>query len=183
MILFYLISLFGILPFCTCQNAHLAIHHTSIVTHNISASMEFYQYGIGLDLLSDVTVEMDWQTLLGAKTNSLRAVSLGNSQIPDTTAGVVELNAFEGGVPIGPIDSADQPESGLFLISFFVDVNATLARLQSMGYGLDFRMITSNTSAGQSTLATVRDPDGVIVLLTPGSIINSQRSLPADKLL
>ncbi|KAL7903130.1 hypothetical protein HDV64DRAFT_274050 [Trichoderma sp. TUCIM 5745] len=145
--------------------------------------MEFYQYGIGLDLLSDVTVEMDWQTLLGAKTNSLRAVSLGNSQIPDTTAGVVELNAFEGGVPIGPIDSADQPESGLFLISFFVDVNATLARLQSMGYGLDFRMITSNTSAGQSTLATVRDPDGVIVLLTPGSIINSQRSLPADKLL
>lgn len=157
--------------------AHLAIHHTSIVTHNISASIEFYQHGIGLDLLSDVTVEMDWETLLGAKTNSLRAVSLGNSQIPDTTAGVVELNAFEGGVPIGPIDSADQPESGLFLISFFVDVNATLARLQSMGYGLDFRMITSNTSAGQLTLATVRDPDGVIVLLTPGSIIASQSKL------
>lgn len=91
--------------------------------------MEFYQYGIGLDLLSDVRVEMDWETLLGANTNSLRAVSLDNSQIPDTTAGVVELNAFEGSVPIGPIDSADQPESGLFLISFFVDVNATLARL------------------------------------------------------
>jgi catechol 2,3-dioxygenase-like lactoylglutathione lyase family enzyme len=107
--------------------AHPAIHHTSIVTHNISASIEFYQIGIGLDLLSDVTVEMDWETLLGAKTNTLRAVSLGNSQIPDTTAGVVELNAFEGGVPIGPIDSADQPDSGLFLISFFVDVNATLA--------------------------------------------------------
>ncbi|KAM0456198.1 hypothetical protein ACHAPV_007446 [Trichoderma viride] len=157
--------------------AHLAIHHTSIVTHNISASIEFYQHGIGLDLLSDVTVEMDWETLLGAKTNSLRAVSLGNSQIPDTTAGVVELNAFEGGVPIGPIDSADQPESGLSLISFFVDVNATLARLQSMGYGLDFRMITSNTGAGQLTLATVRDPDGVIVLLTPGSIIASQSKL------
>lgn len=154
--------------------AHLAIHHTSIVTRNISASIEFYQHGIGLDLLSDVTVEMDWETLLGAKTNSLRAVSLGNSQIPDTTAGVVELNAFEGGVPVGPIDSVDQPESGLFLISFFVDVNATLARLQSMGYGMDVRMIATNTIAGQSTLATVRDPDGVIVLLTPGSIIASQ---------
>lgn len=50
-----------------------------------------------------------------------------------------------------------------------------------MGYGMDFRMITSNTSAGQLTLATVRDPDGVIVLLTPGSIIASQSHLSADK--
>lgn len=117
---------------------------------------------------------MDWETLLGAKTNTLRAVSLGNSQIPDTTAGVVELNTFEGGVPFGPVDSADQPETGLFLISFFVDVNATLARLQSLGYGKDYRMITSGTSAGPTTLVTVRDPDGVVVLLTPGSIIASQ---------
>lgn len=156
--------------------SHTAIHHTSIVVNNISASIEFYQYGIGLDILSDVIVEMDWKALLGADTDTLRAVSLGNSQVADVTAGVVELNAFDEGVPISPINSASQPETGLFLISFFVDVNETLSQLQSLGYGQNSRIISSNTTAGKSTLATVRDPDGVIVLLTPGSIIDSQSS-------
>lgn len=52
-----------------------------------------------------------------------------------------------------------------------------------MGYGTDFRMIACNTNTGQSTLVTVRDPDGVIILLTPGSIKNSQSDMLADKLL
>ena len=145
-----------------------AIHHTVIVVGDLDTSLRFYVDGIGLAVLQDREVEGDWPTLFGAESTSLRVVFLGKSETPDDTAGVLELNSFPGGArrqaPITP------PPAGLFMISYFVDVEATLTRLEQLGLATDVRRVDQSTPNGTIALATVRDPDGVAVLLTPGSI-------------
>lgn len=54
-----------------------------------------------------------------------------------------------------------------------LDVDATLGRLAVLGLGGSPRRVTQSTPRGPVTLATVRDPDGLLVLLTPGSITRS----------
>jgi catechol 2,3-dioxygenase-like lactoylglutathione lyase family enzyme len=143
------------------------IHHTVVIVADLGASLRFYCDGLGLDLLADRQVEGDWPGLLGAATRQLRAVFLGDSRVPDDQAGVLELNVLDGVSP-GPSPSA--PQTGFFMVSFFVDVEATLSRLAALGLGGTPRQITQPTSNGPITIATVRDPDGGLVLLTPGSI-------------
>lgn len=143
------------------------IHHTVVIVRDLDASLRFYCDGLGLDLLADRQVEGDWPGLFGAATRQLRAVFLGDPGVPDDQAGVLELNVLDGAAP-GPPPSA--PQTGFFMMSFFVDVEATLSRLAALGLGGTPRHITQPTPSGPLTIATVRDPDGVLVLLTPGSI-------------
>ena len=145
-----------------------AIHHTVVVVSDIEASLKFYVDGLGLEVLQDRVVEGDWPTLFDAASTSLRVVFLGKAGVPDDTAGVLELNVFPGGAISRPVSSP--PSAGLFMISYFVDVEATLARLEALGLAADIRRVEQPTPNGTITLATVRDPDGVSVLLTPGSI-------------
>jgi hypothetical protein len=56
------------------------------------------------------------------------------------------------------------------MLSYFVDVEATLKRLADLGFGGPARRVTQATLGGDITIALVRDPDGVRILLTPGSI-------------
>jgi catechol 2,3-dioxygenase-like lactoylglutathione lyase family enzyme len=145
-----------------------AIHHTVIVVSDLEASLRFYVNGLGLEVLQDREVQGDWPALFGAESTNLRVVFLGKSDVPDDTAGVLELNSFPGGAsvhtPVSP------PSAGLFMISYFVDVEATLVRLGELGLSRDVRRVDQPTPNGSIALATVRDPDGVTVLLTPGSI-------------
>jgi len=145
-----------------------AIHHSVVVVRDLEASLRFYRDGLGLELLQDRQVEGDWPGLLDAPNRSLRAVFLGDPGLPDDHSGVLELNLFGGDVAEGP--PASPRRSGFLLLSFFVDVEATLDRLASLGLGGSPRRVTQPTPNGQVTIATVRDPDGVLVLLTPGSI-------------
>ncbi len=147
---------------------HAAIHHTVVVVRDLEVSLRFYRDGLGLDLLQDRQVEGDWPDLFNAPSRSLRAAFLGDARVPDDHAGVLELNVFDGDVPAGPWPSP--PRTGFFLLSFFVDVEATLSRLATLGLGGPPRRVTQSTPNGPITIATVRDPDGVLVLLTPGSI-------------
>ena len=131
--------------------------------------MRFYRDGVGLDLLMDREVEGDWPTLFEGPSRRLRVVFLGDHNVPDVSSGMLELNAFIGGEvparqPVGP------PSAGLFMVSFFVDVEATLKRLAEMGMGGAPRRVEQPTPTGPIVIATVRDPDGVVVLLAPGSI-------------
>jgi catechol 2,3-dioxygenase-like lactoylglutathione lyase family enzyme len=148
-----------------------AIHHTVVVVHDLEVSLRFYRDGIGLEPLQDRQVEGDWPELFDAPSRRLRAVFLGDAGVPDDHAGVLELNVFDGDVPAGPPPSP--PTTGFFLLSFFVDVEATLSRLATLGLGGPPRRVTQSTPNGPVTLATVRDPDGLLVLLTPGSITRS----------
>jgi len=144
------------------------IHHSVVVVRDLDASLRFYRDGLGLDLLHDRHVEGDWPDLFDAPSRRVRAVFLGDTGVPDDHAGVLELNVFDGDVPDGPPPSP--PRTGFFLLSFFVDVEATLARLEKLGLARDVRRVSQPTPNGSVVLATVRDPDGVAVLLTPGSI-------------
>lgn len=144
-----------------------AIHHTVLAVRDLEQSLRFYRDGIGLDVLQDRTVEGDWPTLFGAPTRSLRVVFLGDSSTPDLYSGVLELNAFEAELGPAPVQQAHY---GVTIISYFVDVEATLARLTALGLGGEPARIEQRTPNGTIAIATVRDPDGVTVLLTPGSI-------------
>jgi len=139
-----------------------------VVVRDLDASLRFYRDGIGLDLLQDRHVEGDWPDLFGAPSRRVRAVFLGDAAVPDDHAGVLELNVFDGDIPTGP--PPGPARTGFFLLSFFVDVQATLSRLAVLGLGGPPRRATQSTPRGMITLATVRDPDGLLVLLTPGSI-------------
>ena len=148
-----------------------AIHHSVVVVRDLEASLRFYRDGLGLELLADRQVDGDWPQLLDAPSRRVRAVFLGDPRVPDDHSGVLELNVFEADVPEGP--PASPLRSGFLLLSFFVDVEATLGRLASLGLGGAPRRVTQPTPNGPLTIATVRDPDGLLVLLTPGSITRS----------
>lgn len=144
------------------------IHHTVVVVRDLEASLRFYRDGLGLDVVYDRQVEGDWPDLFDAPSRRVRAVFLGDAGVPDDRAGVLELNAFDGDVPEGLPPSP--PRTGFLMLSYFVDVEATLARLAALGLGGRPRRVTQPTPRGAVTLVTVRDPDGVLILLTPGSI-------------
>jgi glyoxylase I family protein len=144
-----------------------AIHHTVLAVHDLEQSLRFYRDGLGLEVLQDRSVEGDWPALFGAPSRSLHVVFLGDASTPDVYSGVLELNAFDAEAGPAPVDQAHY---GLTMISYFVDVEATLARLAGLGLGGEPARVEQQTPNGTITIATVRDPDGVTVLLTPGSL-------------
>ena len=140
-----------------------------VIVRDLATSLRFYRDGLGLQVLQDRQIQGDWPGLFGATARGLRAVFLGDAGIVDDHAGVLELNVFDGGVPTGRPTSV--PTTGFFLLSFFVDVEATLNRLAALGLGGPPRRVDQPGPNGMIGLATVRDPDGLTILLTPGSIV------------
>lgn len=150
-----------------------AIHHTVVLVQDLETSLRFYRDGLSLDVLRDLEVEGDWPGLFDGPSRRLRAVFLGDANVPDIAAGVLELNAFVGGeVPTNSTPS--RPTTGFFMVSYFADVEATLKRLADLGFADPPRRVTQRTPNGDITIAIVRDPDGVRVLLTPGSITHAR---------
>jgi glyoxylase I family protein len=148
-----------------------------LVVGDLERSLQFYRDGLGLEVLGDREVEGEWPDLFGAPTRRLRAVFLGDSNVPDVFAGVLELNEYRDtdvatGTPSSPT------RTGFLMLSFFVDVDATLSRLASFGLGGTPRRITQSAPNGPIVICTVRDPDGVLVLLTPGSITSPSNGSP-----
>ena len=146
-----------------------AIHHSVVLVRDLGESLRFYHDGLGLDILQDHEVEGEWPTLFGGPSRRLRVVFLGDRNVPDISAGALELNTFVGGeVDVRP--PAESPQTGLFMLSFFVDVEATVQRLAHLGLGGEPRRVSQSTPNGRITIVTVRDPDEALILLTPGSI-------------
>jgi glyoxylase I family protein len=139
------------------------IHHSAICVRDFDTSLRFYRDGLGLSLLWEREFEGDWPTLFGAPEPKLHSAFLGDPGTPD--AGIVELVEFVGGMDDGTAQGA-KPQLGFFLLSFYVDVDDTLARLADLGLGGEPRRIAVKGMAEQHVpMATVRDPDGVIVEL------------------
>ena len=144
-----------------------SLHHAALCVRDVDASLRFYRDGLGLVVLMDEHFDGDWPTLFDAPSRRLHSVFLGEPTAPD--AGIVELVGFDGEVEAGP--APRRPETGFFLLSFFVDVTATLARLADLGLGGEPRRTEQPGPGGASVaMATVRDPDGVLVeLIEAGS--------------
>lgn len=138
------------------------IHHTAIVTGDLEAGLRFWGEGIGMQQFLDHTFEGDWPTLLGAPGSEVRSVMLGDPETPE--AGVVELVEY----PCGETGAAVPPSGwsrGFLLVSLFVpDLEEVLDRLASLGYD-DVQRIEVAGPTGPVPMASLRDPDGVLVEL------------------
>jgi catechol 2,3-dioxygenase-like lactoylglutathione lyase family enzyme len=141
------------------------VHHSAVYARDVDASLRFYRDGLGLQVLMDHEFDGDWPTLFDAPGERLRSVFLGDPDSPD--AGIVELVAFAGDHTgdHGDAPTPAPPRPGFFLLSFFVDVEATLNRLASVGLDGLARRIQVPAPGGDVEMATVRDPDGVLVEL------------------
>lgn len=137
------------------------VHHSAVYAHDVDASLRFYRDGLGLQVLMDHDFDGDWRTLFDAPADRLRSIFLGDPS--STDAGIVELVTFDGvgsdAPPPGP------PRPGFFLLSFFVDVDVTLTSLAAAGFDVPARRIQVPGPNGDVEMATVRDPDGVLVEL------------------
>ena len=142
------------------------VHHSAVVVDDVDASLRFYRDGIGLDVLMDHVFEGDWPTLFDAPSTTLRSIFLGDRRHPD--AGVVELVVFESSAPSASstpaAPSSSAASAGFFLLSFYVDVAEVLKRLDALGFG-PARQIEQPAPDGPVAMATVRDPDGVLIEL------------------
>jgi glyoxylase I family protein len=139
------------------------VHHSAINARDFDASLRFYRDGLGLEVMMDEEFDGDWPTLFGAGVSRLHSVFLGDPANPD--AGIVELVGFDG-MPDGA-PAVDEPRTGFFLLSLYVgDTDAVLAKLRELGLGGEPRRIELPAPDGSSVvMATVRDPDGVLVEL------------------
>ncbi|MDT3446934.1 MULTISPECIES: VOC family protein [unclassified Pseudofrankia] len=135
------------------------IDHVAICPADLEASLRFYRDGIGLEVLFDVTMDMDLEQFLGAQTKKPRTVFLGDRN--NEEAGRVELFELGTGDLPGGSAAAGLPHRGAFLLSFVVPVEQTLHRLAALGFGGEPR--TMPTPGGPA--ATVVDPDGIMVEL------------------
>ena len=140
------------------------VHHSAIYVRDVDASVRFYRDGLGLQVLMDHEFDGDWRTLFDAPSDRLQSVFLGDPDSPE--AGIVELVAFAGDVTGDGDATMPAPlHPGFFLLSFFVDVDATLNRLAAVGLDGPVRRIHVPAPGGDVEMATVRDPDGVLVEL------------------
>ena len=139
------------------------VHHSAINARDFDASLRFYRDGLGLEVMMDTEFDGDWSTLFGATATRLRSVFLGDPASPD--AGIVELVGLEG-TPDGAAPSPE-PTTGFFLLSFFVgETHVVLDRLRELGLGGEPRCIElPGPNNGTVVMATVRDPDGVLIEL------------------
>jgi glyoxylase I family protein len=139
------------------------VHHSAVYARDVDTSLRFYRDGLGLQVLMDHEFEGDWRTLFDAPSTRLRSVFLGDPETPD--AGIVELVTFAAAGTGGEAAPPAAPGPGFFLLSFFVDVEDTLTRLAALGFDGPARRISLPGPAGDVEMATVRDPDGVLVEL------------------
>ncbi|MGC2653493.1 MAG: VOC family protein [Mycobacterium sp.] len=151
------------------------LHHAGVCVGKMAESLRFYRDGLGLTVLVDTVLRADLEPLLGVSTHEVRTVFLGSSARCDS--GIVELLDLGVESVSGGRRQAGLPARGIFLLSFQVDVEATLSRLQRLGLGGDPRVMTVE---GGASAATVVDPDGVLVELLPMGPLAIMRSTAGD---
>ncbi|KAL9619048.1 MAG: hypothetical protein Q9160_006303 [Pyrenula sp. 1 TL-2023] len=141
----------------------------------MTASLNFYVEALGLDIIVDTQTNGSWQSLFGADSDSAHGVYLGDaSSINNGSDGVVELIQFNNPI-IAPAASINYPETGFFLVSFWVGEQwqTILDRLATMGLGGAPKIANFGNGPNPPTnYATVRDPDGTQVLLAQVGYIN-----------
>ncbi len=135
----------------------MQLHHVVLFVDDAERSLRFHRDGVGCSVLVDREFDGDWPTLLGVTSTRLRAVILGSPDDPHV--GQVELLTLAEPVPVGPAPSA--PATGTVMLSFLVTLEPVLARLIALG-ATDVRR---TTLANGTAVATVRDPDGIMVEL------------------
>ncbi len=140
------------------------VHHSAIVVRDVDASLRFWRDGIGFIVMTDMEFDGGLRPPFGGPSDRLRSIFLGDPARAD--AGIVELVQFVPAPTSPPTVPAPSAGAGFFLLSCYVDVDATLARLTALGLGGEPRRITVPGPRDTVVqMATVVDPDGVLVEL------------------
>ncbi|MDX6741467.1 VOC family protein [Actinocorallia sp. A-T 12471] len=143
----------------------IQVHHVGLCPADVAESLRFYVEGIGLTVLFDVVLPVDLEPLLGTVTDRPRTIFLGDESDPDR--GVLELLDLGTDAVAGEEPARGLPHRGAFLVSFQVPVRATLDRLAALGLGGTPRVMPTPSGG---IVATVVDPDGVMVELMDGPV-------------
>jgi glyoxylase I family protein len=138
--------------------------HVGLYPADFDASLRFYVDGIGLEVIFDVTLDMDMYDFLGVRTEKVRTLFLGDPAKPGVTR-LELIDLYDGRATGSPVGDG-LPHRGLTLISFHVAVEQTLDRLAALGLGGTPRKIP----ARKGFAATVTDPDGVMVELVDAPV-------------
>ncbi len=138
------------------------LHHVALTPADIEASLKFYRDGIGLKVILDMNLAGNWSGVFNARSDELRSIFLGDPDRPE--AGVVELVYFQGGHD--EREPLSEPSNGFFLLSFVVDLDQTLVRLQALGFAQE-AVVDTPVAFSPTRIALIRDPDGVWVELIP----------------
>jgi catechol 2,3-dioxygenase-like lactoylglutathione lyase family enzyme len=133
------------------------LHHASLFVNDAERSLAFYRDGLGLEVVFDREFDGPWPTLFGVTSGRLRAVSLGDPERPQL--GQLELVMLADPLPAAV--ASVPPVVGGLLLSFFVDLDVVLPALGAAG-GTDVRRASLDNGI---PVATVRDPDGVLIEL------------------
>ena len=136
------------------------IHHTAISVSDLEQSLRFYQQGLGLEKLMEGEFAGPWKQLFDGPGDSLHMTFLGDPGTPG--AGILELVSFRDGE--ARRGERPGPGSGFLLISLYLDVDACLERLHSLGFEETERVLHDG-GQGEVLMASARDPDGVLVEL------------------
>jgi catechol 2,3-dioxygenase-like lactoylglutathione lyase family enzyme len=136
------------------------IHHTALRVSDVEQSLRFYRDGLGMEITVEGEFEGPWRRLFGVPTDTLRMTMLGDPASPG--AGTVELVRSDDG-DSGEV-ATQQAAGGFLLISLYCDVDVTLARLADLGFTQHERAEIPG-ERGPVVMASIRDPDGVLVEL------------------
>jgi catechol 2,3-dioxygenase-like lactoylglutathione lyase family enzyme len=136
----------------------MRMHHAAILARDFDASLRFWRDGLGLEKIMHMRFPGEWRALFNADADTIHSAFLGDPARPD--AGVVEILEFVGAA-LDDYPTPAVPTNGMFLLSFNVDLDQTLARLGDLGLGGVPRQIVNSGVR----MAVVEDPDGVRVEL------------------
>lgn len=140
------------------------VHHTAVYAADIDASLRFYRDGLGMEVTTQGEYDGPFRRLFSGPSDRLAMTMLGDPGRPG--AGTVELIQYLGG-DVAPADPAAR--NGLALISFYCDVEGVLASLGQAGFP-DHERSGLTTPDGKCLMASIRDPDGVVVELVDSAM-------------
>lgn len=131
------------------------LSHVTIFVADAERSLRFWRDGMGLEVSFDREIPGNWPDLFGVASKTLRAIFLGDTE----NGHQLELVSFAEPLPAGRTPAA--PVTGTAVVALSVDLAVVLPRLRANG-ATDVRETTISTGA---PIASVRDPDGVLVEL------------------
>jgi catechol 2,3-dioxygenase-like lactoylglutathione lyase family enzyme len=141
------------------------VHHTAICVTDPDASLRFYRDGLGMQVTMEDTFDGPWRQLFDGPSDRLHMTFLGDPDHPE--AGTIELVRYRDGDPEPSLPAVQR--YGFMLVSLYVDVDATLERLASIGFP-DHERVELETPHGRLAMASVRDPDGVLIELIDAGV-------------
>jgi catechol 2,3-dioxygenase-like lactoylglutathione lyase family enzyme len=133
----------------------MPLNHVTVMVADVERSLRFYRDGLGFAVKIDREFEGDWEGLFGVASDRIRAVILGD----DDRAQQIELLTFANPVPVGPAPNG--PVTGTAVVALHVDLATVLPALRENGA----TQVRETKLRNGTPIATVRDPDGVLVEL------------------